>query len=387
MSKQTDPPSISLDTPSLHVASVFMGMPVGGAEDLAIAFADTLPNPEIQTHFVCLRELGILGKEIKNAQKHPIEQIRVAPGKRFSPVGLFRLIRWLRKHKIDIVHSHTYHAHAYAIRAARWLGIPSILHHHKTADDLKKMKPRRRRGLGKLLHKSSAILTLSKQSALDLQTAYKLPDKKFHTIENPVNRKAFAPLSPEKITQQRSKLGLAKDRFLIGTVASLNAVKNHTATLQAATNLETNCDLIILGEGKERSHLEKLASSPEIHTPIFLMGNQRPIAPWMQCFDLFVLPSLWEGQSLALLQAISTEIPILASCIEGNTTLLGHDHPGLFDPNNIPAYAQLLKRATEETTFRNQLLAHQKKLTLPTLEDATQNLLQIYKKLSMEKAT
>ncbi|MFV0415441.1 MAG: glycosyltransferase [Chthoniobacterales bacterium] len=370
-----------------RIAAVFMSMPVGGAEDLAIAFADSIPNFAVHTRFVCLRELGTLGKEIQNSKKHPIEQIRVAPGKRFSPLGLLRLIRWLRKNKIDIVHSHTYHAHAYAIPAARWLGLPTILHHHKTADDLKKMKPRRRRGLGKLLQKATTILTLSRQSALDLQTAYKLPSEKFYSIENPVDCKAFSPLPSIEITARRKQLGLSAERFLIGSIASLNAVKNHAATLHAVADLGTNCDLVILGEGKEREQLEKLAATPEVRTPVFLMGNQRPVAPWLQCFDLFVLPSFWEGQSLALLQALATKVPILASRIEGNTALLGHDHPGLFDPENIPAYARLLKQASEDAAFRSDLLAHQEKIRLPTIEDASQKLLQIYTKLSSGAAT
>lgn len=112
-------------------------------------------------------------------------------------------------------------------------------------------------------------------------------------------------------------------------------------------------------------------------------GNKRPLAPWLKALDLFVHPSRWEGKSLALLQAIACQIPILASRIEGNVALLGADHPGLFDPNSLEEYHTLLLRSIQEEAFRRQLLFAQESLLkdLPVAPRVAEDLSRLYREI------
>ena len=89
-----------------------------------------------------------------------------------------------------------------------------------------------------------------------------------------------------------------------------------------------------------------------------------------------MLPSFWEGQALALLQAISCRLPVIVSRIEGNTAVLGEDHAGYFAPNDSAKLAELIASATTDAASREALLA--RNAAIPTCRDAARHLKRIY---------
>jgi glycosyltransferase involved in cell wall biosynthesis len=170
----------------------------------------------------------------------------------------------------------------------------------------------------------------------------------------------------------RRTIGLPADGFLFGTVASLHEVKNHRAILEAMARVD-GARAVFVGDGVERANLEKLAKERGIANRVIFAGRQRPAAPWFQALDAFILPSVWEGQPLALLQAVSCSLPILASRIEGNTAVLGERHPGLFDPADPAGLAALMKAVMENAP---QFLATDAEV--PTCREAAAMLKKIY---------
>lgn len=368
----------------MKVASVFMGMPVGGAEDLSVGLARALRARGIKTSFVCLREQGVVGGELAASAEEgkDFHLLKVAPGKRFSWKGLFSLSLWFRKNGFDAVHSHTYHAHTYAVLAAKLAGLPSVLHHHKT---LEKMKWHRGWMMRWMTAQAGAVVALSGQTAADLTRVFRLEPAKVHALPNAVDSSVFFPASSEEKRLARNGLGLSSDGFLAGSVASLNEVKNHRATVEAfaASGLgKAGGTALILGEGRERASLEKLARDRGVENALRFAGNQRPVAPWLRSLDAFAMPSYWEGQSLALLQALACNLPILASDIEGNTAVLTKKHPGLFAPDDHEGYSVLLKRVAGDENFRAGLLEFQAGLTIPRWEDLTGQMESVYRKIT-----
>jgi glycosyltransferase involved in cell wall biosynthesis len=179
------------------------------------------------------------------------------------------------------------------------------------------------------------------------------------------------------------------DEFLIGSVSSLNAVKNHPATLRVLGSLRSeglSFAAYLFGEGQDRALLESMRSDLDLDRCVLMPGNKRPLAPWMKVLDLFVHPSHWEGKSLALLQAIACRIPIVASRIEGNVAVLGDGHPGLFDPNSLEQYHTLVSRSIRDDPFRKELLAAQDGLLkdLPAAPRVAEELGRLYTEISLE---
>jgi glycosyltransferase involved in cell wall biosynthesis len=367
----------------MRVAAVFLAMPVGGAEDLAVQAAHALAPRGVETVFVCLREPGVMGEELLAAGA-PLHALPVAGRRRFSRRGRRRLEEFLRDQKIDVVHSHTYHAHTYAVPAARAIGCPVLVHHHKT---LEKMKWHRWWTMRFLLRRAQGVLALSAATAGDLRRSFGLDQVRVRALPNAVDSSVFHPVPAEQKREQRRELGLPERGHLMVTVASLNEVKNHRLGLQALARVvagETpgrEVFWVIVGEGRERAGLEAERDQLGLRERVFFVGNQRPVSPWLQMADAFLFPSRWEGQSLALLQARACGLPILASAIEGNTALLGTEHPGLFASEDIVSCAEQWARLAAEPEWAHGLVEAQNQLPLPTWDSLVDNLHGIYQSL------
>jgi glycosyltransferase involved in cell wall biosynthesis len=321
----------------LKVVFLFVGMPVGGAEDFALGVYPHLA-PEVNARFVCLRSLDVLGEEAC-AKGLPVELLPFYPGKRINPIAVWRFSRWLRRAGIEVLHTQTYHAHVFGGAAARWAGIPVVLHQQKTLGEL---SWRKEFLFGRCLRRARKIITLSERTRVDIAERFAISLDCIAVVPNAINEKEFHPVADKPAA--RRALGLREQGFLFGTVASLHGVKNHRAILEALPRVD-GARAVFVGDGVERPNLERLATELGVADRVLFAGRQRPAAPWFQALDAFVLPSVWEGQPLALLQAVSCRLPILASRIEGNTAVVGERHPGLFDPADPAALAALMNAA------------------------------------------
>lgn len=360
-------------SPPRKVAFVFVSMPVGGAEDFALAAADDL-GPEYEAHFVCLRDLGVLGEEILAAGRH-VHLARFFPSKLVNPLNIRRFAAWLRRNGIGLVHSQTHHAHIFATRAARMAGIPCVVHQQKTLEPL---PWRRRRIFGACLRRADRVIALSGQTAVDLSETFRLPREKIAVVPNAIDKRMFRPAADKAAV--RRALGLPVDGLLLGTMARLHGDKNHAAIIEALAEIPSGkvaATAVFAGEGPLRGELEALAKARGLEGRVIFAGRQRPVVPWFQAMDVFVLPSKWEGQPLALLQALACGLPVLASRIEGNTAVLGSEHPGLFAPDDPSALASLVVSASDGN-FRRQLLERQKAILIPGGDEAAAMLKQIY---------
>ena len=366
----------------MKVAFLFVSMPVGGAEDLFLSIARSLP-PEIEPHFVCLRSLGALGEE-SLASGLNVHLAPFFPTKRINPLGILRLARWFRDHDIKVIHAQTYHDQLFGVLAGKLAGIKTVVHQHKT---LVGFDGRKGFFLKWVFRSVDHIITLSEDTRRDLIKALSLPEEKVSSLPNAVNPEDFHPADHRVAV--RASLGIDGGGVLVGSVASLHPTKNHQATVAAMALLSPRISqkslpqmrCMIFGEGADRSMLEKLVSENHLEDCMQLTGRKRPIAPWVQSLDLFVLPSHWEGQPMAILQALACQVPILASRIEGNIAILGGDHPGLFEPEDYSGYASLIEKAATDPLFRKSLLDAQNARPVPSLARLANTLAALYKRL------
>lgn len=348
-------------------------MPVGGAEDLILSVIRRLPI-DISPRLVCLRSLGMLGEEAM-AERLSVEVVPVFPTKRINPLGIWKLSLWLRAQGIQLVHAQTYHDQLFGVLAARLAGIPAVVHLHKT---MAEMGGRKGFLMKRIFRMADHVITLSEETRRQVISSYGIDSSKVTNLPNAVDPSQFFPSAESRYG--RAGLGL-DDGFLIGSVAQLHHTKNHTATIAAMGMIQGNATCRIFGEGQERAKLEGLIASRNLRGRVILEGRKRPIAPWIRTLDLFVLPSLWEGQPMAILQALACGVPILASRIEGNVAILGDRHPGLFAPEDHRAYAALMEKAIHEPSFSKELLSYQARLTPPSLDGLTETLAALYRRL------
>ena len=364
-------------SPPCKVAFVFTSMPVGGAEDFALGVGPHLA-PDFEAHYVCLRELGPLGAEAAASGRH-VHLVPVFPSRWITPRGIRRFAAWLRHEGISIVHSQTHHSHVFATKAAKLLGIPSVMHQQKT---LEKLPQRRRRIFWSGLQRCSHIVALSGQTARDLSRAFEVPPEKISVVPNGIERSVFCQSADRSALRRR--LGLPETGLLVGSVGRLHRHKSHETTIEAlalARCQGAEVSAVFVGEGARRAELEDLARSLGVADAIVFAGAQRPVVPWMQCLDLFVLPSVWEGQPLALLQAVACGLPVLASNIEGNTAVLGKNYSGLFTPDDAAGLAKLLTAAVRDASFPEGLRQSLQGVDIPWSDVSARQLADIYRGL------
>lgn len=352
-------------------------MPVGGAEDFSLGVGPHLA-PGYEAHYVCLRELGRLGEEAKASGRN-VHCVPVFASRWITPWAARKFAVWLREQNISLVHSQTHHAHVFATKAASHLGIPSVVHQQKT---LEKLPLRRGAIFRACLCRASHVVALSQRTADDLCRAYGLPVDRVSVVANGIEKSVFKA-SNEKLTLRR-ELGLPTEGLLVGTIGRLHKEKNHQAIISAVAEARRQgaaVAAVFVGEGSLRNQLEQKVRDSGASEAFIFAGAQRPIVPWLKALDVFVLPSVWEGQPLALLQAIACGIPVLASNIEGNTAVLGNNHPGLFTSEDHMWLAELLVTASRDCAFLGQLQDVQKRIRVPWADESARKLVTLYRSL------
>ncbi len=160
---------------------------------------------------------------------------------------------------------------------------------------------------------------------------------------------SFLSKKDARILLQKTLPALSDDRPWIGCVANMYSTKGLDILIKAATAVK-NTQIIIIGEGPERSTLESLITTNKLAKTVFLTGSLPQAATLMKAFDRAVIPSRKEGLPYTILEWMQAEVPVIATCVGGIPSVLGNGITGtLIEPNSIPALAEAL-HSTKKTT-------------------------------------
>jgi glycosyltransferase involved in cell wall biosynthesis len=130
-----------------------------------------------------------------------------------------------------------------------------------------------------------------------------------------------------KFFEEKIKVDL-KDKFVIGSIGRLDYQKNYEFLIKVfpeILKIKPEAISIIVGEGPERKKLENLIERANLKEKIFLIGELKDASKYLKAFDLFILPSRYEGLSITLIEALFAQIPILASDVGGNEEIVGKE--------------------------------------------------------------
>src|SRR5262249_21933640 len=158
--------------------------------------------------------------------------------------------------------------------------------------------------------------------------------------------------------KKRLELRLGAEDVLIGTVGRLDAQKGHSVLIEAMSLLKgrTRARLAIIGDGPRRQALEALVRKLELEKHVWVPGGRDDVVSWLSAFELFVLPSLWEGLPNALLEAMAFGLSVIASEVDGVPEAVTHGETGLLVPPNDPgALAAALEAALADPGARAAL--------------------------------
>lgn len=248
----------------------------------------------------------------------------------FQPSVVSKIARIIREKKVDIVHCQRHKPTVYGTLAAYLTGKNvKVLSHVR---GLNRTRNFRRRLLNRLLYKRIArIIAVSKGVREDIVESNSISIReKVVTVYNGINVEPFINAGLTR-KQARTRLGLpANGGVVYGTVGRLVETKAQKVLLKAFAKVYEKYPesrLILAGSGRLESELRALASNLDIHQRVGFLGFRTDIPEILKAYDVFVLPSIAEGLPGALLEAMATGIPVIASRVGGVPEIL--NRPGL----------------------------------------------------------
>jgi glycosyltransferase involved in cell wall biosynthesis len=156
----------------------------------------------------------------------------------------------------------------------------------------------------------------------------------------------------------RAAVGLPVGQSLVGIVATLRSWKGHRYLMQALAALgRADVRLAIVGDGPQRQALEALARDLNLQERIHFAGDQADVAPWMQAFDLFCLPSYAnEGVPQALMQAMACGLPVVTTPVGSIEEIVTDGDTGLLvPPENVERLRDAIARLLDDAQTRSRL--------------------------------
>lgn len=326
------------------------GLGRGGAEMLLVGLARAMDRRDLTI------EVGFRLPQ-KTALVDSLEELGVRThllaGGAAWPSGLRTL---LRERRYDIVHSH-----APLVGSAARLVAPAgtvLLHtEHNTWD---RYHPATRLVNAATLRRNDRVWAVSEEVAtsIRLPRPLRLPDVEvmLHGVDPTTVRRG-----PEARRTARGALGLDEGTLVLGTVGNLAVKKDQISMIRAFAQvhrqLPTSC-LILVGTGPREPYLRSLAQGLGLDDAVRFLGMRDDVPDLLPAFDVFVLSSLHEGLSIALIEALAAGLPVVATRVGGIPELVvDGQHGVLVRPRDVDALARALLRLALDDAERARLAA------------------------------
>lgn len=195
-------------------------------------------------------------------------------------------------------------------------------------------------------------LAVSQDTAKRLLETFRWPAEKVQVVYNAVEP---APFDAQPDPVLRKFLSRRRGRPVVFTAARLEEQKGHRYLLESATEVP-EAQFVFAGDGPERAALEAQAASLGLDDRVMFLGRRHDIPEILACCDAFVLPSLWEGLPLSVLEAMAAGKPVVASDVGGTGEAVLHEETGLLVPaGDRRALAKAIRAVLDDPALAHRL--------------------------------
>lgn len=162
--------------------------------------------------------------------------------------------------------------------------------------------------------------------------------------------------------EKRKELTFHTTDIILCSIGELTARKNHKIILQALFKLNNkNIHYMIIGQGRLKQALYDLVKKLKLESQVHFLGYRTDIKELLSISDLYVFPSIQEGLPVALMEAMATGLPIIASNIRGNRDLIQNGRNGFLVENKIEEYSLKIVELMENPQLRKKISEQAKK--------------------------
>jgi len=332
----------------INLMILIVSMPVGGVENLILSIVQRLNKQKYNVMICCIKELGALGEKAAELGIKIIA-LNLMQSNRFSLLIPYRISRILKENNIHILWTHQYVANLYGRMASLVAKTPVVISTFHVLYDNQKFH---RRIFNHLLsYKTDIMVSVSNAVAADMVRYDRVNPKKIKVIYNGIEQKRF----DEKLSkgEARNILGLPHKGVIIGTLGRLTEQKGHRYLIEAGSNLGDTY-IVIVGDGPLAGELREQAGRLKINCIFPGRLDYKQVPVFLRAVDIFCFPSLWEGFSIALIEAMAAGLPVVASDIPPHREVVG-DAGMLVPVKDAARLAETLGRLIEEPSLRMTL--------------------------------
>ena len=323
----------------------------GGTERQVAQLAQSLDRGLFAPHIACFDRGGFREQELANSGV-PIVQTDM-----HSFIGLdsLRALRRLRSyvqaHGIRLAHTFDHPMNTFGVPAMRILRVPVVLSSQRSHRSL--IPPKYLPAIRFSDRLVDGIVVNCNFVRDHLVNDYRVSARKIHVCYNALDTAHFHP------APRRRPPELAGASLVIGVICVLRAIKGVPTLVEAFSRLyreQPGLRLLIVGSGPEREPLERLAASLGVMEGCLFRESTSDVASWLRAIDIFVLPSLSEGLSNSLMEAMAMGCCAVASHVGGNPELVRDGDTGvLFDAGNPESLAGRLRTLIDDGQLRSRL--------------------------------
>jgi len=333
----------------LNVMQVILNLDLAGAQEVVRTLVEHLQANGC-TVTVCAFRDGPMRSEIEKLGV----KVEILRHPRYKGVfslmfltGMLRirreLARLIETHNIDIVQTHLLDLFDFLIPTLRYdtnlrLVLWTIHNVNFLPTTMRHWLLKPKRFVYRLLYRLMAgkvdgFIAVSDEVCQSLIRQIGPIQNKVITIPNGVDVKRYE--RPGNKAALCDQLGLEANSRLVATVGRLTAQKGHRYLIDAATTIlsaHPDTYFLFIGDGELKDELQSQVQKAGLSRHVHFLGNRDDVPDLLAAVDLFVLPSLWEGLSIALLEAMAAGKPIVATAVSGTIQVMISGQTGLVVP-------------------------------------------------------
>jgi glycosyltransferase involved in cell wall biosynthesis len=319
--------------PGLKAAGVDVDMVVLGRADKSVGFVERM-----------------------KALNVPVTRLPMA--RHLSPKIFTQLVRHFQNIHPDIVHTHLIHADIYGTAAARTARVAHVITSRHNIDHFRKLIPLRAASyvMWRLVDGGITISDAVKEFAYRVEPSSR---GKLRTIHYGFQPMPDNPDGARRRTELRNEWGVRPDGLVIGSISRLIEQKGLRYALEAFTRVREQipaAHYVIAGDGSLRQELTEHANRLSLNESIRFLGWQDRADELYDAFDVFLMPSLWEGFGLTLLEAMAHRLPIITTNVTAMPEIVIDGETGyLVKPADSEALVEPLIRLLRDHALKDRM--------------------------------
>ena len=338
-----------------RVLYIIATLPIGGAEEHLKTVVANIDSYGFKPTVCCIGEKGLIGEEIESLGVEVITLGRMK-GKGFDPRIIKGLMALIKEREIDIIHTHLYHANMYGRAAALAARVPVVATEHNVYKSYKK----KRSVINRLLAKrTDSMIAVSMAVKDEICKRDSIDPAKVEVIYNGIEVERFKVPDAEEKRRAKVALGLEPDIIVAGTISRLSKQKGHTYLLRAFADLTRSfpeLKLLVVGSGPLEDELKSQAEKLGLSESVIFTGARRDVPEILKALDIFVMPSLWEGFPVSLLEAFATGLPVVVSPVGGVVDAVKDRVSGLYvEPEDVDGLVAQISKLLKDNEMATGL--------------------------------